>query len=76
MMSSPIFGRALPDDTPGRLYVVWGELTDIWELEPERRPEAESLMRDAARDFLAIVDYTSELDGYLSRWYKRLRNPG
>jgi hypothetical protein len=69
-----LFGRALPDDAPGRLYVVWGKLTDIWELEPERRPEADKLMREAAREFLVIGDDTSELDRYLSRWYGRLQN--
>jgi hypothetical protein len=56
--------------------MVWGGLTDVWEREPERRPEAENLMRDAAREFLSIADYTSELDGYLTRWYARLRLPG
>jgi hypothetical protein len=66
------FGLALPDDAPGRLYTVWGELTDMWELKPERRLEAESLMRDAAREFLLIADHTSELDSYLSRWHERL----
>ena len=68
-------GGALPDDAPGRLYAMWGGLTDFWELEPERRPEAEKLMRDAAREFFAIVDYATELDGYLARWCKRLRIP-
>jgi hypothetical protein len=68
-----VISRALPDDTPGRLYIVWAELTDMWELHVERRGEAETLMREAADEFVAISDYPSELDGYLTRWYDRLR---
>jgi hypothetical protein len=67
-----ILSFAIPDDAPGRLYVIWAALTDIWELTPDRRGEAEGLMREAAQDFLAVGDNTNELDGYLSRWYARL----
>ena len=70
-----LFSLALPDDAPGRLYMIWAFLTDRWELAPERRSEAEGLMRDAARDFLAISDYAGELDDYLSRWYSRMGIP-
>lgn len=68
-------GHALPEDAPGRLYVVWGALTDRWELEPEQRTETEQVMRDAAREFVPIADSPGELDGYLSRWYENLRIP-
>jgi hypothetical protein len=68
-----VFGRALPD--ADGLYVMWGALTDTWELEPERRPETEVMMRDAAREFLSIADSASTLQGYLSRWHERLRIP-
>ena len=57
---------------PGRLYVVWGDLTGIWELNVERRTESVALMREAAREFLALNDTTSDLDAYLTRWYERL----
>jgi len=67
-----LFGLHLPDDVPGRLYVVWGELTDIWELHLERRTESVALMRDAASEFLALKDAPKELDAYLTRWYERL----
>lgn len=70
-----VISRALPDDAPGRLYIVWGELTDMRELHVEKRSDAENLMREAAEQFVAINDYPSELDGYLTRWYQRLRIP-
>ena len=70
MMS--LLGLHLPDDVPGRLYVVWGELTDIWDLHLERRTESVALMRDAAREFLALNDTPMERDAYLTRWYERL----
>jgi hypothetical protein len=67
-----LFGLHLRDDVPGRLYVVWGDLTDIWELHLERRAESVELMREAAREFLALNNTTSDLDAYLTRWYERL----
>ena len=68
-----VFGRALPD--ADRLYVVWGALTDSWELEPEQRPETEDVMRYAAKEFLSATESASALDAYLSRWHERLRIP-
>lgn len=62
-----LLGIALPDNAPGRLYAIWGALTDKWEPHPEWRQNAEQLMREAARDFLAVRD-EPELDAYLSRW--------
>ena len=67
-----LFGRNLPDDVPGRLYVIWGELTDIWELHLERRTESVASMRDAAREFLALSNASEELDAFLTRWCERL----
>jgi hypothetical protein len=67
-----LLGRHLPDDVPGRLYVVWGALTDIWDLHLERRAESVSLMRAAAGEFLTLNDGPTELDAYLTRWHKRL----
>lgn len=69
-----VIGLALPDEAPGRLYMVWSFLTDRWELNPETRPDAEELMRDAARDFLTVGDVL-ELDRHLGRWYELLRIP-
>jgi hypothetical protein len=70
-----VLGLALPDDAPGRLYVVWGALTDKWELNPGDRSDAEELMCDAARELLVIGDDALELDRYLQRWYELLRLP-
>jgi len=67
-----ILSSAIPNDAPGRLYVIWAALTDIWELSPDHRDETESLMREAAQEFLAVSDNADVLDGYLSRWYERL----
>jgi hypothetical protein len=67
-----LFMRQLPNDAPGRLYVAWGELTDIWELHPQRRPESVEMMREAAREFLALSESPNDLDAYLTRWYERL----
>lgn len=69
-------GHASPDDAPGRLYIVWAELTDAWELKPEQRPETERVIREAAREFISVADSPGELDGYLTRWHERLRIPG
>ena len=69
------FGQHLPeglDDATCRLYLVWADLTDIWELHLERRTESVSLMREAAREFLALNGTPNDLDAYLTRWYKRL----
>jgi hypothetical protein len=68
-----VFGRALPD--ADRLYVVWGALTDRWELEPEQRMETEAVMRDAAKEFLSATESASALDAYVWRWQERLRIP-
>jgi hypothetical protein len=46
--------------------------TDIWELHLERRAESVELMREAAREFLALNNTTSDLDAYLTRWQERL----
>ena len=67
-----LLAQHLPDDVPGRLYVVWADLTDIWDLSVERRPESAALMREAAHEFLALDGTPSNLDLYLSRWQERL----
>jgi hypothetical protein len=67
-----LFGFHLPDEVPGGLYVIWGELTDTWELHSAKRVEAVALMRNAAREFLALRDASTDLDAYLTRWYDRL----
>lgn len=67
-----LFSGSLPDDVPGRLYVVWAVLTDIWELHPERRTESVALMREAAQEFLAVDGSSNDLDAYLTRWSERL----
>ncbi len=63
----------LPDDAPGRFYVVWAELTDLWELDPARRPESVALLREASTEFMALDESPNDLDAYLTRWQERLR---
>jgi hypothetical protein len=68
-----LFGAHLLDEYfAGRLYVVWADLTDIWELYVERRTESVALMREAARQFLALTGTSNDLDAYLTQWYERL----
>ncbi len=67
-----LVGQHLPDDAPGRLYVLWAELTDVWELDEARRPESVALMREASEDFLALSEGSNDLDAYLTRWEERL----
>ena len=66
------FGQHLPHDASDRLYVVWADLTDIWELHVERRTESVALMREAAREFLALDGTSNDLDAYLTRVCERL----
>jgi hypothetical protein len=63
----------LPDDAPGRLYVLWAELTDLWELDPERRSESVALLREASQEFLALSETPNDLNAYLTRWDERVR---
>ena len=60
----------LPDAVPGRLYVIWGDLTDAWELQPEKRPEAAAEIRKAASD-LAAAQTKEAFAAYLSEWCQR-----
>jgi hypothetical protein len=60
--------------TAGSLYLITAWLTDIWELEFERREEAAALMRDAASELLAVVN-DEGLDAYVARWEERLNPP-
>jgi hypothetical protein len=57
--------------TATQLYLIFMGLTDIWELSYERREEAASLMRDAARELLKVSD-AQELDAYVIRWKEKL----
>jgi len=55
------------------LFAITAEMTDIWELHPERREAAAALMREAARDLLSTDD--EGLDAYVVRWKDRLGLP-
>ena len=70
---SDLFSNHMVEDySAGGLYVVWASLTDIWELHLDQRPEAVRLMNDAAREFLAIDDFSVEVGSYITRWEKQL----
>ena len=51
-----------------RVYRLWGSLTDMYELRPEERREAEALMRRAATEWLAVRDDDAARDKYFDRW--------
>lgn len=51
-----------------RVYRLWGGLTDMYELRPEERREAEALMRRAATEWLAVKDDGAARDKYLDHW--------
>lgn len=60
------------DKAPGRLYVLWAELTDLWELDIRPEAEVEGFMREAAQDLLDVGDDSEKLGSYLNRWEGRL----
>lgn len=68
-----LLGQHLLDEHVDRLYILWAELTDIWELDLSKRPKSVELMGEAAQDFLALDNAFESLDAYLLRWEERLR---
>jgi len=54
--------------TASRVYQVWAELTDRYELSPDERGETEAVMRRAARDWLAVKHDDAARDRYLDHW--------
>ncbi len=66
-------GRYLEQqDSAGRLYLLWAELTDLvdgpYASEPTSGALASQLMRRAARDWLALDRRDADLDQYLDGW--------
>ncbi len=51
-----------------RLYQIWRELEDRWELKPDERAEALALMRRAATEWLAVKDHATPRSSYLDHW--------
>jgi transcriptional antiterminator Rof (Rho-off) len=51
-----------------RLWHIWAELEDRYELRPEARPEAQDLMRRAASEWLAVQTNAAAREAYLDRW--------
>jgi hypothetical protein len=50
-------------------WLIWGSLTDWVENRPEERPQAESKMRQAAREWLELNrDDVAEVKAYCDRW--------
>jgi hypothetical protein len=64
-----------------RVYQVWAELTDRYELRPDERGETEELMRRAAREWLAASHEEAARERYLDHWlydvcgYQRHQQP-
>lgn len=51
-----------------RLYWMWSELTDWYELKDDERPEAVAAMRRAADEWRAVGADSKGRDAYLDRW--------
>lgn len=51
-----------------RVYQVWAKLTDRYELRPDERGETEAVMREAAREWLAVKHDDAARDRYLDHW--------
>jgi hypothetical protein len=50
------------------LWLLWGALTDWVEVKPAETREAESAMRRAAREWLALPDDVDAQRAYFDRW--------
>lgn len=50
------------------LWLIWGSLTDWIENCPEETPQAESKMRQAAKEWLELNHNDEEEKAYLDRW--------
>jgi transcriptional antiterminator Rof (Rho-off) len=60
---------AIIDSLPAEyVYLIWAELTDHWELKPDERAEAETLMRRAATEWLAVRHDATARERHLDRW--------
>jgi Protein of unknown function (DUF2510) len=62
-------GRArLVNDSVQALWLVWGSLTDWVENKPHETAQAETEMRRAAREWLALPDDEPNVRAYFDRW--------
>ena len=50
------------------MWLLWGALTDWVEVKPEETAEAESAMRRAAQEWLALPDDLDAQRAYFDRW--------
>src|SRR5262249_7298873 len=50
------------------LWLLWGALTDWAEAKPEEADSAESAMRRAAQEWLALPDNSEAQRAYFDRW--------
>jgi hypothetical protein len=61
------------EDAAGRLYMIWGHLTDQIDGPPARAVETEASaiakMRRAATEWLTTPRTPAAVDSYLDRWY-------
>ncbi len=51
-----------------RLFWIWSELTDRYELKPGERPKTVAAMRRAAEEWLLVAADSTSRDAYLERW--------
>lgn len=49
-------------------WLLWGALTDWWEVKPAEAERAESAMRRAAREWLSLPDDAEARRQYFERW--------
>jgi hypothetical protein len=64
-------GLLIESRTACDLCAITGELTDMWELDFDRRGTAAALMGDATDELLAVRS-EEELDAYVVRWKEQL----
>lgn len=74
-LTEPPYFEAL--EGVGRLYAIWGGLSDIVDGWPvDHGPDCEAIavreVRQAAEDWLSTPHTTAGLEGYIERWEARL----
>ena len=67
-VSGCLYDAIVTSADASRVYQVWGELTDRYELRPEERAETDALMRRAANEWLSVESNAAARDEYLDRW--------
>jgi hypothetical protein len=56
------------EESAGRLYLIWGALTDWVELRPDEEQLTMSEMLRGAREWLTLCDDRDAVDRYFDHW--------